>query len=216
MNELYLIAIAILLIVVIVQFSINRSAIKDVDKLTKRLNDTSSRNINLEKEIKTLIEEKDRLMVNKPISNAKAEAEAIIANARRKAEILKNEAIDIAKKEAKEYREKSSKATTSRKKQLSDTYKNKINFTVKGTGYREPKEIQAAINLEVGDIIFMEWEPNNLYDDYAMRVITAEGILIGYVEKQYSKLFYDKTVSMAEITKITNDDIPFIYANAMW
>lgn len=215
MNELYLIAIVFLLILVIVLFSINRSAIKDVDKLTRRLNDTSSRNINLEKEIKILKEENEKLMVNKPIFDAKAEAEAIIANARRKAEVLKKEAKNEARKEAEEYREKLH-TTTANKEKFYKEYKNRINFAVKGTAYRESEEIYAATMLRAGDFLFLEWEPDNEYDDYAMRVMTPSGILIGYVERQYSKLFYDKNVPMAEITKITDDDIPFIYANAMW
>lgn len=215
MIELYLTVIAFLLILVIVLFSINCSAIKDVNKLTKRLNDTSSRNINLEKEIKTLREENEKLKVNKPVSDAKAEAEAIIANAHRKAEILKKEAKNEARREAEEYRAKLH-TTTANKEKLCNAYKNRVNFAVKGTAYRESEEIYAATMLRVGDFLFLEWEPDNSYDDYAMRVITPSGILIGYVEKQYSKLFYDKTVSLAEITKITDDDIPFIYANAMW
>lgn len=215
MNELYLIAIAFLIILVIALFSINRSALKDVDKLTKRLNDASSRNISLEKQIKSLEEENEKLKENKPILDAKAEAEAIIANARRKADILKKEAKDEARKEAEEYRAKLH-TTTANKKKLCDEYKNRVNFAVKGTAYREPEEIYAATMLRAGDLLFLEWDSDNEYDDYAMRVITPSGILIGYVEKQYSKLFYDKNVPLAEITKITGDDIPFIYANAMW
>ena len=215
MNELYLIAIAFLIILVIALFSINRSALKDVDKLTKRLNDASSRNISLEKQIKSLEEENEKLKVNKPIADAKAEAEAIIANARRKADILKKEAKDEARKEAEDYRAKLH-TTTANKENFYKEFKNRVNFAVKGTAYRESEEIYAATMLRAGDFLFLEWEPDNESDDYAMRVITPSGILIGYVERQYSKLFYDKTVSMAEITKITDDDIPFIYANAMW
>lgn len=211
MNELYLIAIAILLIVVIAQFITNHSAAKNIKRLTKRLNKT----LELEKEVSTLKAENEKLRTNNPISNAKAEAEAIIANARRKAEVLKKEAKNEARKEAEEYREKLH-TTTANKEKFYKEYKNRINFAVKGTAYRESEEIYAATMLRAGDFLFLEWEPDNEYDDYAMRVMTPSGILIGYVERQYSKLFYDKNVPMAEITKITNDDIPFIYANAMW
>ena len=102
------------------------------------------------------------------------------------------------------------------KKTVVDKFSNRVNFAVKGTSYREPAEIEAAAMLKIGDTLILEPDPDNPYDKYAMRVLTTDNIFIGHVEKQYSKQFCENNVSRAEITKITDDDIPFIYANAMW
>lgn len=101
------------------------------------------------------------------------------------------------------------------KKGLEREYKT-INFAVKGTIYRSSLEIQIAKNVKVGDMLLLKHELNNPKDDYAMKVLTTTAAHIGYVEKQYSHLFFKllKSIDKCVVTKVTDDDIPFIYVDA--
>ena len=101
------------------------------------------------------------------------------------------------------------------KKGLEREYKT-INFAVKGTIYRSSLEIQIAKNVKVGDMLLLKHELNNPKDDYVMKVLTTTAAHIGYVEKQYSHLFFKllKSIDKCVVTKVTDDDIPFIYVDA--
>lgn len=92
----------------------------------------------------------------------------------------------------------------------------KVNFAVKGTIYRSEADINAARNVCVGDELTLIHEPDNDYDTFAMMVLTSDGHHIGYVEKKYSMCFfaYKDDIYKCIVSKVTNDDIPFIYANA--
>lgn len=92
----------------------------------------------------------------------------------------------------------------------------KVNFAVKGTSYRSQANINAAKNVQVGDELTLIHEPNNNHDTFAMMVLTSDGHHIGYVEKKYSMCFfvYKDKIYKCIVSKVTNDDIPFIYANA--
>lgn len=102
-----------------------------------------------------------------------------------------------------------------RVKEIPSTAK-KINFAVKGTSYRSDADINAARNVRVGDELTLIHEPHNDHDSFAMMVLTADGHHIGYVEKKYSMCFfvYKDKIYKCIVSKVTNDDIPFIYANA--
>lgn len=91
-----------------------------------------------------------------------------------------------------------------------------VNFAVKGTIYRSSLEVQIAKNVKVGDMLLLKHESNNPKDAYAMKVLTTTAAHIGYVEKQYSFLFFRllKSIDKCVVTKVTNDDIPFIYVDA--
>lgn len=92
----------------------------------------------------------------------------------------------------------------------------KVNFAVKGTSYRSQADINAARNVRVGDELTLIHEPHNDHDTFAMMVLTTDGHHIGYVEKKYSMCFfaYKDKIYKCIVSKVTNDDVPFIYANA--
>lgn len=91
-----------------------------------------------------------------------------------------------------------------------------VNFAVKGTFYRSALEIQIAKNVKVGDTLLLKHEKNNEKDAYAMKVLTTTAANIGYVEKKYSRMFYDLQADLDKcvVTKVTDDDIPYIYVDA--
>lgn len=92
----------------------------------------------------------------------------------------------------------------------------RVNFAVKGTTYRSASDINAARRVRVGDELTLVHEPYNDKDTFAMMVMTADGSQIGYVEKKYSMCFfvYRDKIYKCIVSKVTNDDVPFIYANA--
>ena len=92
----------------------------------------------------------------------------------------------------------------------------RVNFAVKGSTYRSASDINAARRVRVGDELTLIHEPHNDKDTFAMMVMTSDGSHIGYVEKKYSLCFYSykDNIYKCVVSKVTNDDIPFIYANA--
>lgn len=92
----------------------------------------------------------------------------------------------------------------------------KVNFAVKGTSYRSDADINAARNVRVGDELTLIHELHNDHDTFAMMVLTSDGHHIGYVEKKYSMCFfvYKDNIHKCVVTKVTSDNIPFIYADA--
>ncbi|MBD8041347.1 MULTISPECIES: HIRAN domain-containing protein [Bacteroidaceae] len=106
-------------------------------------------------------------------------------------------------------------SNTQKAKEIPSTAK-KVNFAVKGTSYRSQADINAARNVRVGDELTLIHEAYNDYDSFAMMVLTSDGHHIGYVEKKYSMCFfaYKDKIYKCIVSKVTNDDVPFIYANA--
>lgn len=106
-------------------------------------------------------------------------------------------------------------SNTQKAKEIPFTAK-KVNFAVKGTSYRSQADINAARNVRVGDELTLIHEAYNDYDSFAMMVLTSDGHHIGYVEKKYSMCFfaYKDKIYKCIVSKVTNDDVPFIYANA--
>lgn len=67
--------------------------------------------------------------------------------------------------------------------------KNKIEFDVAGTSHREDIEKCRKL-LKINDTIYLEKEPNNEYDKYAIKVIYVKDnkkYHIGYVPRYYTK-----------------------------
>lgn len=106
-------------------------------------------------------------------------------------------------------------SNTQKAKEIPSTAK-KVNFAVKGTSYRSQADINAARNVRVGDELTLIHEAYNDYDSFAMMVLTSDGHHIGYVEKKYSMCFYayKDNIYKCIVSKVTNDNVPFIYANA--
>lgn len=92
----------------------------------------------------------------------------------------------------------------------------RVNFAVKGTTYRSAADINAARRVRVGDELSIIHEPDNAKDTFAMMVMTADGSHIGYVDKKYSLCFFvcREQIYKCVVSKVTSDDIPFIYADA--
>lgn len=63
----------------------------------------------------------------------------------------------------------------------------KIIFNVNGIMYRSKKIVKfVANNIDTGDILYLELEPDNKHDKYAVKVLFEDEI-IGYVESDSSE-----------------------------
>lgn len=91
-----------------------------------------------------------------------------------------------------------------------------LNFAVKGLYYRSEDDQSAARELIVGDELKMVPEPTNPRDPNAIKVLTLSGAHIGYVDGKYSKYVMENMYRLQKFiaTKITDDAIPYIYAEA--
>lgn len=91
-----------------------------------------------------------------------------------------------------------------------------ISFAVKGLRYRAEDAQDAAHELEEGDDLELEEEPDNEYDPYAIKVLTMDGYHIGYVEATKAKRIsgnIDKLVE-CKVKKISEYEDLFIYGLA--
>jgi hypothetical protein len=66
-----------------------------------------------------------------------------------------------------------------------DDLRQPLEFRVAGQQYHEDRTCDRA---EAGDLVCFDREPENEHDRYAVRV-GARGLLLGYVPRQYSRLF---------------------------
>jgi hypothetical protein len=91
-----------------------------------------------------------------------------------------------------------------------------VNFAVKGLFFRPKDDQDAACTLKVDDPLHMEHEEGNEKDKDAMKVTMMDGHHIGYVDSAYSHYVRGRLARLQKIvvSKITDDDIPFIYADA--
>lgn len=88
---------------------------------------------------------------------------------------------------------------------------NSLVIKVKGTSYRQSKDICAARMLEKGDIVILQREPINEYDSNSIKVMTRTGNMIGYVDREYTELLsqnFDRLIATVE--SIKNLELPFI------
>lgn len=95
----------------------------------------------------------------------------------------------------------------------------KINFAVKGLNYRSVDEQLSASKLNIGDALILEKEPDNKFDEYAIKALTNNKIHIGYVERDYSKEVSNNLPKLekcvvSKIDSSRNINCPFIYAEA--
>lgn len=104
-----------------------------------------------------------------------------------------------------------------------DKYRNnnphliEFNFAVKGLYYRNYNEKEAAKKLELGDKLKIIWDKGNKHDYFALKVITIDGVFIGFVDAKIAEdlwFILDDIVDCV-VSKIDNKtDLPFIYAEA--
>ncbi|MBD5243169.1 MAG: hypothetical protein HDS60_03675 [Barnesiella sp.] len=83
---------------------------------------------------------------------------------------------------------------------------------VKGISYRSQEEICAARFCDLGDTLILAPEPSNEVDSNAIKVLTMEGVHIGYVEACHSEYILSKIghISECKIIRKTQHEIPFI------
>lgn len=86
---------------------------------------------------------------------------------------------------------------------------------VKGIYYRTIDEKAAARDVEVGDTLILEVEPDNPVDPNAVKVLTLEGVHIGYVQWDIAQFVKDNIshVKSCTVTKATRHEIPYIHAS---
>lgn len=94
-------------------------------------------------------------------------------------------------------------------------------FWIAGLYYRTENEKYRATLLNIGDELFLEMDPDNEYDMYAIKVYTSEWIHIGYVPQNISEeindLMSDSEDYKIKITEIiSQDDIPDIKCNVIF
>ena len=105
-----------------------------------------------------------------------------------------------------------------RSEELNGTECEVLNFAVKGLFFRTKEDQKAACTLAVGDPLHMEFEPDNERDPNAMKVTMLDGHHIGYVDGKFSAYVKENVGNLQKfvVSKITDDDIPFIYAEAFF
>jgi len=83
-------------------------------------------------------------------------------------------------------------------------------FCVAGTSfYPESKDVSE------NDQLFLELEPSNMFDSNAIKVLTKEGKLIGYVPRNYNlpirTNLLDGATYEAVVTKMLYSGVPLVY-----
>jgi len=89
-----------------------------------------------------------------------------------------------------------------------------FSFSVKGTAYRTKEEIAAAVSLNINDLLILESEPNNPYDKNAIKVLTLQGYLVGYVDKEHNQFILRQwgRILKCYVSSKIEGDIPYLYA----
>lgn len=91
-------------------------------------------------------------------------------------------------------------------------------FRINGTYYRTLEEIERANKLQKGEPLYLVPEPNNEYDNNAIKVLTKDNVHIGYIPKELCRLFNDileGKISEIYVVDISlGKDAPYIYACA--
>lgn len=92
------------------------------------------------------------------------------------------------------------------------------NFAVKGLYFRSEEDQDAARTLKVGDPLTMEPEPDNPKDPNAIKVFMEDGHHIGYVDGKCAGYVKENLPNLVKFvaSKITDDYIPYIYAEAFF
>lgn len=95
-------------------------------------------------------------------------------------------------------------------------YSDTLSFALKGLNYRDEDEQAAAEDLEEGDDLILEEEPTNEYDPFAIKVLTADGYHIGYVEASKAKFISENMPRLIKcrIKQISRYDNLYIYGLA--
>lgn len=94
-----------------------------------------------------------------------------------------------------------------------------VYFEVKGLYYQDNEAIEAARKLSKGNNLYLEPEPNNSHDKYALKIFTENHVFIGYVDKSCSKIFTERSNDFisCKIQKVKKSyDIPYVHVVAKY
>lgn len=123
--------------------------------------------------------------------------------------------IEEKKKEIKVKKTYRDRATPAKYASKVSTFPCVKEMEVKGTYYRTIDEKAAARDLEVGDTLILKVEQDNPVDPNAVKVLTLEGVHIGYVQWDIAQFVKDNIshVKSCTVTKVTRHEIPYIHAS---
>lgn len=95
-----------------------------------------------------------------------------------------------------------------------------VNAAVKGLVYRTDREINRARKLKIRERVFIEHEPFNTADENALKIITNDGVFIGYIEKKHTNILnYYRSKGCpiyCFISKITSNLTPYVYTDVFY
>lgn len=84
---------------------------------------------------------------------------------------------------------------------------------IAGTQYHDFSENTDIARLAQGDVCRLEREPSNAFDEYAIRVLTESGAMLGYIPKHQNRTIariMDQGVEVvARIDRIAPDSAPW-------
>lgn len=88
-----------------------------------------------------------------------------------------------------------------------------LSFSVKGLSFRTSVDQTFAAHISIGDYIVLEPEPDNIYDENAIKILYI-GHHIGYVEKNVARYLSlgREYCSIAKVTSVSHHTLPFIDA----
>lgn len=91
--------------------------------------------------------------------------------------------------------------------------KEKVNVVVVGLSFVPDKSV--IKNLQVGETLQMEFEPNNEFDKFAIAVKTSNGGMVGHIEKKFAPIYAQKIkLGMTFSLDITSIEPKIIRAKA--
>lgn len=84
---------------------------------------------------------------------------------------------------------------------------------IAGTQYHDIANNKDLARLALGDALVLKREPDNRYDEYAIRVVTPSGDMVGYIPKHQNRTIariMDQGVEViASVDKIAPDEAPW-------
>lgn len=93
-----------------------------------------------------------------------------------------------------------------------------IRFRIDGIGDRPEDDIIAAQEIKLHDLLYLEPDPTNSQDPFAVKILDVNGHHIGYVESDYAPILYNNTKNDSEcivVEVIDSVPIPTIWVNIL-
>lgn len=74
-----------------------------------------------------------------------------------------------------------------------------VSFPIRGNAYRQPGERKRYARLENGESLTLEAEPQNPYDPNAVKVLSKEGVHLGYMPRDMAAQWHDKLAMLQQV-----------------